>query len=195
MSLRLECDNQGGVIIADKSFFQNPDPEKIGISYVFDIALDREGGTELICDFNEEWNQVWCRETLFLVNEINNGNFSFVTLPVGDFNLEILDNKIIKDDMCFFVESKIEVKTQEILLFEAGSWLEDIDIGDVKPSYKIDLENGWYNIQMQIDNRIENESEDSYLVGNMLINISRTEESINPLLELPCYQNWLSINN
>lgn len=195
MSLRLECDNQGGVIIADKSFFQNPDPEKIGISYIFDIALDREGGTELICDFNEEWNQVWCRETLFLVNEINNGNFSFVTLPVGDFNLEILDNKIIKDDICFFVESKIEVKTKEILLFEAGSWLEDIDIGDVKPSYKIDIENGWYNIQMQIDNRIENESEDSYLVGNMLISISRTEESINPLLELPCYQNWLSINN
>ncbi|AFY94564.1 hypothetical protein [Chamaesiphon minutus] len=195
MSLRLECDNQGGVIIADRSFFQNPDPEGIGISYAFDIALDREGGTELICDFNEEWNQVWHRETLLLVNEINKGIFLFVTLPIGDFNLEILDNKIIKDDMCFFFESKIEVKTKEILLFEAGSWLEDIDIGDVKPSHKVELENGWYNIQIQIDNRIGNESEDSYLVGNMVISISSTEEKIDPLLELPCYQNWLSINN
>jgi hypothetical protein len=194
MFLKLECYNQGGIIIADKSFFQNPDPEQIGISYVFDIAIDREGGTELVCDFDETWNQVWHRETLFLVNAINKGEFSFITLPVGDFNMNLLDSDIIKDDACFFIESKIEVKTNEILMFEAGNWLEDIDIGDVQPLHTIETENGFYKIQIQIDNNVENETEDSDLIGNILISIIRTEETINPLTELPCYQNWLLQN-
>ena len=200
MTLKFECLDAGGLLIADQSFFSNPHQDD-EVEYVFSIALDLEGNTNIICDFeeDEDWDNIWHRETLFLVDKINNHEFSFVTLPVGDFNLTLSDILLEHDENVFYSDSLIQVLSEKVLIFEASHWAECTGTRKLQSLHDMSLENGCYRVQIQIDDNIKcqahDNSEDTDLVGNILISITKAETiNLTPLLEIPCYQRWHSMS-
>ena len=72
MKIEYEISFVDALVIIDPERFKEMDEEFL---YAFDIFLDKEGESELVCDFpGEDWKEVWDRETAVVQDFIEKSN-------------------------------------------------------------------------------------------------------------------------
>lgn len=87
MKIEYEISFVDALVIIDPERFKEMDEEFL---YAFDIFLDKEGESELVCDFpGEDWKEVWDRETAVVQDFIEKSKMIVWRTEEGDYSSNI----------------------------------------------------------------------------------------------------------
>lgn len=147
MKFNFETNEPNGLVLIDKYFFSEFNEELL---YSFDIYLDVKGETELIYDFDEEWNVVRERESKPIRDLVDSGKLIVILSDKNNENCEIVINKNKKTS-----DNKIIVPSGKLLLINASELIQGLlypeeemyEIIDVDKITELDIEKGIYSIE------------------------------------------------
>lgn len=116
MIFNFKTNEPDGLVLIDRQFF----PEfSDALLYSFDIYLDVNGETELIYDFDEEWETVRERESALIQDFINSGKLVVILSDKNAENCEILmeEKKVVSDKI-------LKVPSGKLILINASELIQ-----------------------------------------------------------------------
>lgn len=107
------------LIIIEPERFKEMDEEFL---YAFDIFLDSDGESELICDFpGENWAEVWDRETKIVQNFIQNGKMIAWKIEKGTYSSNIYEVSDLLND-----GDKLDITNNRVMLVSASELIQGL---------------------------------------------------------------------
>lgn len=139
MKIEYEISFVDALVIIDPERFKEMDEEFL---YAFDIFLDKEGESELVCDFpGEDWKEVWDRETAVVQDFIEKSKMIVWRTEEGDYssNIDKVNDLLEGGD-------KLVIANNQVMFVSASELIQCLlypDL-DMKVIAEIALEKGTY---------------------------------------------------
>ena len=139
MKIEYEISFVDALVIIDPERFKEMDEEFL---YAFDIFLDKEGESELVCDFpGEDWKEVWDRETAVVQDFIEKSKMIVWRTEGGDYssNIDKVNDLLEGGD-------KLEITNNQVMFVSASELIQCLlypDL-DMEVIAEIALEKGTY---------------------------------------------------
>ena len=139
MKIEYEISFVDALVIIDPERFKEMDEEFL---YAFDIFLDKEGESELVCDFpGEDWKEVWDRETAVVQDFIEKSKMIVWRTEEGDYSSNIYKvNDLLEGG------DKLEITNNQVMFVSASELIQCLlypDL-DMEVIAEIALEKGTY---------------------------------------------------
>ena len=139
MKIEYEISFVDALVIIDPERFKEMDEEFL---YAFDVFLDKEGESELVCDFpGEDWKEVWDRETAVVQDFIEKSKMIVWRTEEGDYssNIDKVNDLLEGGD-------KLEITNNQVMFVSASELIQCLlypDL-DMEVIAEIALEKGTY---------------------------------------------------
>ena len=139
MKIEYEISFVDALVIIDPERFKEMDEEFL---YAFDIFLDKEGESELVCDFpGEDWKEVWDRETAVVQDFIEKSKMIVWRTEEGDYssNIDKVNGLLEGGDI-------LEIANNQVMFVSASELIQCLLYSDLDMEViaEIALEKGTY---------------------------------------------------